>query len=78
MGPPVIVELDPGPDGPGRMLLCLEALPVHALLLQTSAQTLLHPVLLWGVRGDELLFEAVGPHQFCVMTTREDEAIVRS
>lgn len=53
--PPVIVDLDPDPDGPEHMLLRPEALPVHALLFQTTDQALHHPVLLRGVRGDELL-----------------------
>lgn len=63
MWAPVVVQLDPVTDHPARVLLRLEPVPVHALLLQRPDDAFDHAVLLWTVRRDDLLLEAVAAHQ---------------
>ncbi len=78
MWTPVVVELDPVADHTGRMLLALEAVTVDALLLQGADDALEHAVLLWAVRGNELLLQTIAAHQPGVVTAGEDQTIVRA
>lgn len=59
----VVVELDAVADHEHGVALGLEAVSMHALLLQRPDQALNHPVLLWAVRGDERLLQAIAPYQ---------------
>lgn len=74
----LVVKGDPIANHAQGMGLALEAMPVHALLLQCSDHTLHHSVLLWAMRGDELLLQTVATHQAGVVATGEDQAIVRA
>ena len=67
----VVVELDPVTDHAHGMALVLEAVPVRALLFQCPDQAQGHAVLLWAVRGDELLLQTVAAHQPGVEATGE-------
>ena len=78
MWAPLVVEGDPFSDHPQCVGLALKAMPVHALLLQGSDHTLDHPVLLWAVRGDELLLQPIAAHQPGVVATGEHQAVVRA
>ena len=60
------------------MGLALEAMPVHALLLQCPDHPFNHPVLLWAVRGDELLLRAIATRQARVDRAGEYHAVVRA
>lgn len=75
---PVIVELYPVADYPYCMLLGFETVPVCTLLLQGSDHALHHAVLVQAVRRDELLLQAIAPHQACVVPAGECQAIVRA
>ena len=72
----VIVELDPIADCAARMGEAFEALAMDALLFQRTDQTFHHAVLLWTVRRDELLAQAVAPDQRRVFAGGEDQTIV--
>ena len=45
------------------MLLSFKAMTMHALLFQRLDDPFNHAVLLWAVRRDELLLEAVTAHE---------------
>ena len=51
-------------------------MPMRALLFQGSDHTFHHAILLWAVRGDELLLQTVAPYQRRVFPAGEDQAIV--
>lgn len=53
-----------------------EAVSMHALLFQSSNQSLNQTVLLRRVRGDEFLPQAVAAHQRGIAATGEHQAIV--
>ena len=62
MGAPVVVELEPVANHTHRALLCFEAMPMQALLLQRANDTLHHAVVLRAVECDECLPQAMpGP-----------------
>ena len=60
------------------MHLALEAVPVDALPLKRPDHLSRHPVLLWAVRGDELLFHDVAAHQLGVVVAGEHQTVVRA
>lgn len=70
-----VVELDPVADRAGSVLDAFEAVSMQALLFQRLDDTLDHTVLLWAMRGDELLAQAVAADQGGVMAAGEDQAI---
>lgn len=74
----LVAERNPVSDHAQGMHFALKAVPVDALLLESLDHPFHHPVLLWAVRGDELLLQAVAAHQSGVVTTGEHEAIVRA
>ena len=76
MRPAEVVEYDPVADGAARMGEPLEALPMHALLLQRPDKALYHAVLLRTVRGDELVAQAVAADHLRVIPAGEDEPVV--
>lgn len=51
----IVVETDPVGNDARGVLNALEAMAMNALLLERSDDPLNHAVLLWAVRGDELL-----------------------
>lgn len=77
VGPLVVVELNSGSDGLGRMLLHLGSLPMDPRLFQRPDQALHRPVLLQGVGCDERLFGAVAAFRLRMGAAREDEPMVR-
>ena len=54
-----VVEADPGLDGGLGLLKRLEVVLPYTFLLERAKEALDHPVLLWGVRRDELLAQTV-------------------
>ena len=72
----LVVEGDPVSNHPQGVGLALKAMPMHALLLQGPYHAFDHPVLLWAVRGNELLLQAIAAYQSGVVATGEDQAIV--
>ncbi len=54
-----VVEGDPGLDGGLGLLKRLEVVLPYTFLLERAKEALDHPVLLWGVRRDELLAQTV-------------------
>ena len=72
----VVVEADPVTDGACRVLDAVEALAVDALLLQRPDHAFDRAVLLWAVRGDELLLQPVASDQRGVAPRGEDQAVV--
>ena len=73
-----VVKGNPVTDHPQGVYLALEAMAVHTLLLQGPDYTLHHPVLLWAVRGDELLLQAIAANQPGVIAAGEHQAVVRA
>ena len=71
------VELDPIPDRAACMREAPEPLAMYALLFQRSDQPFHHAVLLWTVRGDEFLAQAVAPHRGRVLPGCEDQLDTR-
>lgn len=59
MRPSVVVEADPVSDDAGGVLEAFKAVAVDTLFLQRTDDALYHAVLLWAVRGDELLAQAI-------------------
>src|SRR5690606_7990603 len=78
MRAPSVVEGDPVTDHTQGVHLALEAMPMHTLLLQCSDHTLHHSVLLWAMRRNEFLLQAVAAYQAGVVATGEDQAVVRA
>ena len=78
MRAPGVVELDPIGDDSHRMLLGLEAMPMHTLLFQCPDHTFDPAVLLRAVRRDEPLAQAVAVHQRGIIATAEHQAVVRT
>ena len=56
MGSAGIVEVDPISNCSGCVLKALEAMPMNALLFESSYNPFDHSLLLWAMRGYELLF----------------------
>lgn len=75
---PVVVELDPIAVRTGGMWQAVEALAMHALLFHRSDHTLDHAILLWAMRGDELLLQPVAPNKGGVMATGKNQSVVGS
>lgn len=73
----IVVETDPVGNDARGVLNALEAMAMNALLLERSDDPLDHAVLLWAVRGDELLLQAIAADQGREVPTGEDQAVVR-
>ena len=78
MRAPVVVEVDPVPDEATGMLQRVEAVPMHALLLERADHALGQAVLFGAVRRDELLAQPVAPDQRRKAAAGEDLPIVRT
>lgn len=78
MRSPMVVESDPVADRSSGVLDAVEALTMDALLLQRPDHTLHHAILLWAVRGDELLLEPVAADQGRELVAGEDQPVVGS
>ena len=72
----LVVEGDPASNHPQGVGLALKAMPMHALLLQGPYHAFDHAILLWAVRGDELLLQAIAAYQSGVVAAGEDQAVV--
>lgn len=72
----VVVEADPVADGTVRVPDAVEALAMDALFFQCPDHTLNHAILLWTMRRDELLLQAVVSDQRGVAAAGEDQAVV--
>lgn len=62
-GGPMVVEMDPAPDQAAGVLQELEAVTMHALLLERADDPLDQAVLLRAMRRDELLAQPVAHDQ---------------
>ncbi len=74
----MVVEVDPVADQAAGVLHRFEAVPMHALLLQSADHPLDQAVLLGTVQCDELLAESVASDQGCEAAAGEDQLIVRA
>ena len=74
----MIIELNPVGDRTAGMLQGFKAMAVQAWLLERADHALNYPVLLWGVRRDELLPQTITAHQGRVVSARKDQAVVAS
>src|SRR5262249_56690669 len=63
-------------DGPPRLDEARERMLPHALFLQAPEEAFDHAVLLWRIRRDELLAQAVVPTCRAEPTALEDQAVV--
>ena len=72
VGPSMVVELNPISNRATGVLQRLEAMAVHALLLERADHALDHAVLLRAVRRDELLTWAIPPYQGRVVVAGKD------
>ena len=55
----MVVKLNPVGNHPAGVLQSFEPMPMHALLFKHAYHSLNHAVLLWTVRRDELLPQAM-------------------
>src|ERR1044072_4810646 len=78
MRTPAVVEPDPVADHAHRVLLALEAVAMHALLLDRPDHALDQAVLLRAVRRDELLLQAVAAYKARQVAARKHQAVVRA
>ena len=78
MRPALVVKPNPVTDDSIGMLQGLKPLTMNTLLFQGSDHALDHPVLLRAVGRDELLLQAVAPHQGRKTSAGEDQPVVRS
>jgi len=76
VGPTGVVEADPLSDDARGVLLSFKAMTMDALLFQSTDNALDHAVLLWAVRGDELLLEAVTAHEAREGPRGKDQPII--
>ena len=76
MGSSGIVEVDPISDCPGCMLKGFEAMPMNTLLFESSYNPFDHSVLLWAMRGYELLFEAIAFDETGIIPACKNQAII--
>lgn len=78
MGTLLVIKANPVPDGTAGMQQALEAVAVHALLLEAADHLLDHVILLGTMRCDELLAQAIAFADRRKVATGEDQAIVRA
>lgn len=72
----VVVKRDPVTDHAASVLLGFKAMAMDALLFECPNQALVHALLLWAVRRDELLFQAVAAHQRGVGAAGKDQPVI--
>jgi hypothetical protein len=78
MRSPIVVKAAPIADHSAGVLRSLEAVSVHALVLERSYHALHQAILLGRVRCDELLAKSVAAYQCGVAVTGKDRAVVRA
>ena len=76
MGSAGIVEVDPISNCSGCVLKGFEAMPMNALLFESSYNPFDHSVLLWAMRGYELLFEAIAFDETGIIPACKNQAII--
>src|SRR5438046_10422874 len=76
MRAPLVVPADPPPHGAAGLDEAREAVLPDALFLQATEEALDHPVLLRGIRRDELLAEPVVATGGAETPALEDETVV--
>lgn len=72
----VVVKSDPVADGARRVLDALEAMAVNALFFECADHVLEHTMLLWAMRGDKVLFQAIAADQCREVAAGKNEPIV--
>lgn len=78
MWPSVVVEADPVSDYAGGVLEAFKAVPVDTLFLQRTDNALDHAILLWAVRGDELLAKSIASDELGVGPAGKNQPVVAS
>lgn len=74
----VIVKTDPVADDTCGVLDALEAVTVGALFFEGTDDPLDHAILLWAMRGDELLFQTIATNQSREVPACKNQAVVRA
>jgi hypothetical protein len=74
--PPLVVPLDPVPNGPARLLKRLEGVLPDTLFFETPKESFNDAVLFRGVGRDELLLQPVIPTGLPEPPTLEDQTVV--
>ena len=71
----MVIEVDPVTDNSHRVLPGFGAVAMNALLLQGPDQSFDHAVLLRAMRRDELLTQAVAPHESTFTSWQNQRAL---
>src|SRR5690625_7303860 len=74
----MIVKGDPVTDSSASMLNAFEALSVRALFFKRTNNTFHHAVLLWAMRCNKFLSQAITAHQRSVMARSKNQAVIRT
>lgn len=74
----MVVKLNPVGNHPTGVLQRLESMPMHALLFKHTDHQFDHAVLLWAMRRDELLPQAIAANQRRVISARKNEPVIAS
>lgn len=78
MRPHIVVEGNPVTQNMAGMLDRFKAVTMNALFLDRTDQSFDHAVLLWAMRGNELLLQSVAFDQRRVAAGSEDQPIIGS
>lgn len=72
----VVIKANPVANDAAGMLDCCKPVAVGTLLFKRTTHTFDHPFLLWAVRCNELLLQAVATHQRGIIAARKNKPIV--
>ena len=73
-----VVEAYPVTDDTACVLQGLKAMTMRALLLERTDDPLGHAVLLWAMRRDELLAQAIAAYQCGIAARGKNQAVIRA
>ena len=76
MGSSFIVKLYPVAQHSIGMLQAFETVTVNALFFNGASQPFHHTVLVWAMRRDEFLLQAITAHQCGIFPTGKHQSIV--
>ena len=77
MWPQMVIEGYPVTKNTAGVLDRFKAVAMHTLFLDRSNESFDHAVLLWAMRGNELLLQSVALHQGCVAAGSKNQPVIR-